>query len=92
MVVDDEAQGKAQMVPKPRFLDQLETFLKKELRSLGVNEVEPSELRLQVSHKSGQCFVFNPISDELFSNLEFLLKSENVHNLPMLGYMVVLFK
>ena len=49
MFVDEEAAGKTQLVPKPRFLDQLESFLKKELKSLGVNEVEPSELRLQVS-------------------------------------------
>ena len=48
VLVDDEAMGKPLMVPKPRFLDQLEGFLKKELRSLGCTEVEPSDLRLQV--------------------------------------------
>ena len=48
VIVDEEAQGKPQMVPKPKFLDQLESFLKKELRSLGVDELGPSELRLQV--------------------------------------------
>ena len=48
VVVDEEVQGKPQMVPKPQFLQQLESFLKKELKSLGVSEVEPSELRLQV--------------------------------------------
>ena len=47
-VVDEEAQGKPQMVPKPRFLEQLEAFLKKELVAMGVQDVGPSELRLQV--------------------------------------------
>ena len=36
------------MVPKPKFLEQLEGFLKKELKSLGVDTVAPNELRLQV--------------------------------------------
>lgn len=48
LVLNDEDQGKAQIIPKPRFLDQLENFLKKELRSLGVTDVAPNELRLQV--------------------------------------------
>ena len=47
-VTDEEAQGKPQMVPKPKFLEHLEGFLKKELKALGVAEVNPSELRLQV--------------------------------------------
>ena len=33
---------------KPKFLDYLETFLRDELKYLGVTEVKPSELRLQV--------------------------------------------
>ena len=40
--------GKPQSVPKPGFLAQLESFLKRELKSLGVDKVEASELRLQV--------------------------------------------
>ena len=36
------------MIPKPKFLEQLEGFLKKELKTLGVSEVAPNELRLQV--------------------------------------------
>ena len=47
-VTDEETQGKPQMVPKPKFLEHLEGFLKKELKVLGVAEVNPSELRLQV--------------------------------------------
>ena len=48
VLVNEEDMGKPQMVPKPRFLDQLENFLKKELRALGVVDVQPSDLRLQV--------------------------------------------
>ena len=33
---------------KPKFLGQLESFLKKELRALGCTESKPSEKRLQV--------------------------------------------
>lgn len=47
---DDEAMGKPQTVPKPGFLAQLENFLKRELKSLGVSKVEASELRLQVGN------------------------------------------
>jgi len=36
-------------VHKPKFLEQLEAFLQKELRSLDCAEVIPSERRLQVS-------------------------------------------
>ena len=51
---DDEAMGKPQTVPKPGFLNQLETFLKRELKALGVDKVEASELRLQVVLKSSK--------------------------------------
>ena len=47
-LVSDEQMGKPPMIPKPRFLDQLENYLKKELRALGAIVVEPNELRLQV--------------------------------------------
>jgi len=47
VIMSDEDQGKVSMIPKPRFLEQLENFLKKELRALGVSEVTPSDLRLQ---------------------------------------------
>lgn len=36
-------------VHKPKFLEQLEAFLQKELRSLDCAEMVPSEKRLQVS-------------------------------------------
>lgn len=36
------------IIRKPRFLDSLETFLERELQSLGVETVQPNETRLQV--------------------------------------------
>ncbi|XP_041376142.1 translin-associated factor X-interacting protein 1-like [Gigantopelta aegis] len=47
VLISDEEMGKPQLIPKPRFLEQLESFVKKELRALNVMEVKPSELRLQ---------------------------------------------
>ena len=37
-----------QLTPKPKFLEQLEVFLQKELHCLGVTSAEPSDVRLQV--------------------------------------------
>lgn len=37
------------MVPKPKFLEQLEVFLKKELRNVDGGRGGPSDTRLQVS-------------------------------------------
>ncbi|KAK3085940.1 hypothetical protein FSP39_011055 [Pinctada imbricata] len=47
VLYDEESTGKPNMIPKPRFLDQLEGYLKKELRALGVKEVCANDLRLQ---------------------------------------------
>ncbi|CAL1533624.1 unnamed protein product [Lymnaea stagnalis] len=47
VLVKEDDEGKSQIVPKPRFLEQLENFLRKELRALGVVDVQPNELRLQ---------------------------------------------
>lgn len=48
VLVNEEDSGRSQTVPKPHFLEQLENFLKRELRALGVIDVQPSDLRLQV--------------------------------------------
>ncbi|KAL5022681.1 hypothetical protein ScPMuIL_001836 [Solemya velum] len=47
ILVSEEESGKTHIIPKPKFLDQLESYLKKELRTLGVTKVMPNELRLQ---------------------------------------------
>jgi hypothetical protein len=48
----EPSQKNAEFLPKgnykPKFLGQLESFLKKELRALGCTENKPSEKRLQV--------------------------------------------
>lgn len=40
--------AKSQLAPKPKYLEQLERYLEKELASLGATEVKASEPRLQV--------------------------------------------
>ncbi|KAF6022920.1 TSNAXIP1 [Bugula neritina] len=69
VVVDEEKLGKPQMTPKPKFLHNLESFLKKELQSLGVTKVEPNELRLQ-AHRE----VFDYLMEE-FSTYKPLLSA-----------------
>ena len=52
-VVDNSVASNSanvQLSPKPKFLEQLEVFLHKELHCLGVTAVEPSDVRLQVSN------------------------------------------
>jgi len=50
LVVDENRNKSAtyQLVPKPKFLEQLEDFLQKELRCLGAIGSESGDLRLQV--------------------------------------------
>ena len=57
VILKEEEGGKAPIIPKPRFLEQLENFLRKELHALGVTEVTPSDLRLQVCSISERVYV-----------------------------------
>lgn len=53
VVVDDNVgntSANVQLTPKPKFLEQLEVFLQKELHCLGISTDEPSDVRLQVSN------------------------------------------
>jgi len=46
---NSQAEGKPELTPKPKFLENLEKFLKRELKALGVyNSPNTSESRLQV--------------------------------------------
>ena len=47
-------------VHKPKFLEQLEAFLQKELRSLDCAEMIPSERRLQVSMTLQEELIWKP--------------------------------
>jgi hypothetical protein len=49
IITDAEAEGKAEITPKPKFLENLEKFLQRELKVLGcANSTTTSESRLQV--------------------------------------------
>lgn len=48
VVIDEEKLGKPQIKPKPKLLHDIESFLKTKLHRIGVSQVEPNELRLQV--------------------------------------------
>ena len=50
VISNQQAEGKPELTPKPKFLENLEKFLQKELRALGCNpnnKSETSESRLQ---------------------------------------------
>ncbi|PAA91648.1 hypothetical protein BOX15_Mlig004790g2 [Macrostomum lignano] len=48
VVIDDESAGRPNLLPKPKFLEQLEGYLKRELKSHNVTEVAASTIRLQI--------------------------------------------
>lgn len=61
LVTNDLALGKPEITPKPKFLENLEKFLHRELKLLDCYNSQPSEARLQV---------------RLLSDLKFKLRSE----------------
>ncbi|XP_064611191.1 translin-associated factor X-interacting protein 1-like isoform X2 [Liolophura sinensis] len=84
VVISDEELGKPQMVPKPRFLEQLETFLKKELRALGVTNVEANELRLQAHREAFEYLIedfktYKPLLAAIKNEYEMMLASQRQH-------------
>lgn len=50
IITNELAQGKPELTPKPKLLENLEMFLKRELKLLGSygDHSEPCEARLQV--------------------------------------------
>lgn len=48
VVVNEEIRGRPSMVPKPRFLEQLEGYLQRELVAHNVQQVAASPVRLQI--------------------------------------------
>ncbi|CAH1779147.1 unnamed protein product [Owenia fusiformis] len=96
VIVDEEAQGKPQLIPKPKFLEMLESFLKKELRSLGVTAVEPNELRLQAHREVFEYLVedfktYKPILSAIKNEYEMMIayQSEQIRQLEPLKQMLV---
>jgi hypothetical protein len=50
VISNSQAEGKPELTPKPKFLENLEKFLNRELKALGVNNTQTtSESKLQVN-------------------------------------------
>ncbi|KAJ8302492.1 hypothetical protein KUTeg_018888 [Tegillarca granosa] len=96
ILYDEEAMGKPQIVPKPRFLDQLENYLKKELRCLGVTEVLPNELRLQAHREVFEYLIedfktYKPLLSAIKNEYEMMLayQRQTIRELEPLKQMLV---
>ncbi|KAL4234843.1 Translin-associated factor X-interacting protein 1 [Mactra antiquata] len=96
VLVNDEQMGKPNMIPKPRFLDQLENYLKKELRALDVVEVEPSELRLQAHREVFEYLIedfktYKPLLSAIKNEYEmmFAYQRQQIRELEPLKQMLV---
>lgn len=96
VVVSEEDGGKAPMIPKPRFLEQLETFLKKELHALGVTEVTPSDLRLQAHREVFEYLIddfktYKPLLSSIKNEYEMMLafQRQQIRQLEPLKQMLV---
>ena len=74
------------VVPKPKFLEQLETYLNKELRLLGCPSYGPHELRLQ-AHRE----VFEYLIEDFKTYKPLLSAIKNEYEL-YLGYQEELIK
>lgn len=96
VIMSDEDGGKAPIIPKPRFLEQLENFLKKELRALGVTEVTPSDLRLQAHREVFEYLVedfktYKPLLSAIKNEYEMMLafQRQQIRQLEPLKQMLV---
>ncbi|KAK2189473.1 hypothetical protein NP493_106g07058 [Ridgeia piscesae] len=81
---------------KPKFLDYLETFLRDELKYLGVTEVKPSELRLQAfrqvfEHLIEDFKTYRPLLSTIKNEYEMMLSAqrEEIRRLEPLRQMLV---
>lgn len=96
VLYNDEEMGKPQVIPKPRFLDQLETYLKKELRALGVTEVMPNELRLQAHREVFEYLIedfktYKPLLSAIKNEYEMMLsyQRQQIRDLEPLKQMLI---
>lgn len=96
VIYNDEDFGKPQVIPKPRFLDQLETYLKKELRALGVTEVMPNELRLQAHREVFEYLIedfktYKPLLSAIKNEYEMMLayQRQQIRDLEPLKQMLI---
>ncbi|XP_022094561.1 translin-associated factor X-interacting protein 1-like [Acanthaster planci] len=84
------------VIPKPRFLEQLEMFLKKELRNLDGNKEGPSELRLQAYREVFEYLIedfktYKPLLSSIKTEYEMMLshQREQIRELEPLKSMLV---
>lgn len=96
IVIDKATAGRSQIVPKPKFLDQLERFLEKELRCLGATEVKPSELRLQAYREVFEYLIqdfrtYKPLLSAIKNEYEMMLahQRDEIRHLQPLQQMLV---
>ncbi|XP_076449888.1 translin-associated factor X-interacting protein 1-like isoform X1 [Babylonia areolata] len=96
VLVSEDEGGKSPIVPKPRFLEQLENFLQKELRALGVMEVTPSDLRLQAHREVFEYLIedfktYKPLLAAIKNEYEMMLafQRQQIRQLEPLKQMLV---
>ncbi|XP_070537284.1 translin-associated factor X-interacting protein 1-like [Ptychodera flava] len=84
------------VMPKPKFLEQLEAFLQKELRALESVEVGPSELRLQAYREVFEYLIedfktYKPLLSAIKNEYEMMLayQREEIRHLQPLRSMLV---
>ncbi|XP_038076269.1 translin-associated factor X-interacting protein 1-like [Patiria miniata] len=84
------------VIPKPRFLEQLEMFLKKELRNLDGNKEGPGELRLQAYREVFEYLIedfktYKPLLSSIKTEYEMMLSNqrEQIRELEPLKSMLV---
>ncbi|CAG5134361.1 unnamed protein product [Candidula unifasciata] len=96
LVMSDDDIRRSQLIPKPRFLEQLENFLKKELKALGVADVQPNELRLQAYREVFEYLIddfktYKPLLAAIKNEYEMMLahQRQQIRQLEPLKQMVV---
>lgn len=72
-------------VHKPKFLEQLEAFLQKELRSLDCAEMIPSERRLQVSMSLQEELIWKPFLPHWLQRISIRFLFLKLHRIGHLG-------
>ncbi|XP_071958609.1 translin-associated factor X-interacting protein 1-like [Antedon mediterranea] len=93
--VDDNSPQRS-IIPKPKFLDQLESFLKKELRNLDCSQSGPSELRLQAFREVFEYLIqdfktYRPLLSAIKNEYEMMLshQRQQIRELQPLKSMLV---
>ncbi|XP_069112675.1 translin-associated factor X-interacting protein 1-like [Argopecten irradians] len=96
VLYDEDLMGKPQIIPKPRFLEQLEGYLKTELKALGVTQVLPNDLRLQAHREVFEYLIedfktYKPLLSSIKNEYEMMLsfQRQQIRELDPLKQMLV---